>query len=382
MKPIIVTYSHFGSLTLLFKAILQELELPDERIIEPTPPSKLTIEIGSKHSPEWMCTPFKMSLGSLIESIERGANHVIQIGGIGTCRASCYGPIQRVICKDLGYDVKFISIDYHKPFDMLNDFRSVSNGFSYLRTLKAIRRIWVKNYSIDLIENLINFYRGVELVPDSTDKVAKKAHKKLFEIKRIRDIKKFHKTLPKMFKDEIEINESIQPLKVGVIGEIYAVHEPALHLDLYRRLNKLGVIARCGVSLKKFSDVPAKFNPFKKEYYKVYRKEAQPYMKQYIGGDGQESIGTTIFLKKKGWDGMVHIWPFSCIPELNAQNILPVVSKDWDMPVLPMVVDEQTGVAGYQTRLEAFIDMLRIRRDQRLEGKQPEKVTWETFNYD
>ncbi len=46
MKPVIVTYAHFGSLTLLFKAILQELELPDERIIEPTPPSKLTIEIG------------------------------------------------------------------------------------------------------------------------------------------------------------------------------------------------------------------------------------------------------------------------------------------------------------------------------------------------
>ena len=44
----IVSYPHFGSLTKLFKAVFQELELPDDRIVQPTPPSKLTIEMGSK----------------------------------------------------------------------------------------------------------------------------------------------------------------------------------------------------------------------------------------------------------------------------------------------------------------------------------------------
>ena len=377
-----ITYPHFGTLTLLFKAIFQELEVPEENIIKPISPNKEIIARGVKHSPEWMCTPFKYCLGSLLDSIDRGADRVFQIGGIGTCRASCYSPVQRVITRDLGYNVKFTSIDYHKPINMLRDFKEVSNGFSYLRTVHAIRKIWIKNYSIDLIENLINFYRAIELVEDTTDKVAEKVHEKLFSIKRIRDIKRFHKRIPGIFKEEVEVDESIVPLKVGVIGEIYAVLEPVIHLDVYRRLNKLGVAARCGVSLKKFSDIPAKINPFKKEYYKVYRQEAQPYMKEYVGGDGQESIGTTIFLKKKGWDGMVHIWPFSCIPELSAQNILPVVTNDYDMPVLPMVVDEQTGEAGYQTRLEAFVDMLYLKREERLGGKPPEKVTWETFNYD
>ena len=104
---------------------------------------------------------------------------------------------------------------------MLKDFKEVSNGFGNLKTVRAIRRIWVKNYSIDLIENLINFYRAVELERGTTDKVAEKAFEKLFEIRKIRHIKKYHKTIPKMFLDEIEINEEIQPLKVGVIGEIH-----------------------------------------------------------------------------------------------------------------------------------------------------------------
>ena len=63
----VVSYAHFGSLTKLFKAVFQELEVPDDRIVQPTPPSKLTMEIGVKHSPEWMCTPFKMCVGSIVE---------------------------------------------------------------------------------------------------------------------------------------------------------------------------------------------------------------------------------------------------------------------------------------------------------------------------
>lgn len=377
-----ITYPHFGSLTFLFREVFNVLQVPSERIIEPRKPNKQTMELGSRHSPEWMCTPFKLCLGSLLEGIERGANHVFQLGGIGTCRASCYGPVQRVICKDLGYTVKFTNIDYHKPIAMLKDFKKISNGFNTLQTIVALRKIWVKNYSLDLIENLINFYRAIESQVNTTEEIAKKALDKLFELRKIKKIKLFHRDLPKFFEKNIEIDKSIVPLRVGVIGEIYAVLEPMLNLNLYQRLNRLGVAARCGVSLKKFTDVPAKINPFKKEYYKVYRKEAKPYMKHYIGGDGQESVGTTIFLKKKGWDGMVHVWPFSCIPELSAQNVLPVVSRDYDMPVLPMVVDEQTGEAGYQTRLEAFIEMLRIKRERQYANNPISPITWSEFNYD
>ena len=64
-----ITYPHFGPLTLLFKAMFQELEVPEERIVNPSPPNKRTLAIGSEQSPEWMCTPFKLSLGSQLECI-------------------------------------------------------------------------------------------------------------------------------------------------------------------------------------------------------------------------------------------------------------------------------------------------------------------------
>ena len=377
-----ITYPHFGPMTLLFKSIFQEMEVPDERIVNPNTPNKRTLDLGSKHSPEWMCTPFKLSLGSLIECIDKGANHVFQIGGIGTCRASCYGPVQRVITDDLGYKVKFTNIDYHKPFNMLRDLQSVSNDFNTWQAIRALRKVWVKNYSLDLVEHLINFYRGVELEKGETDRLAAEVHKKLFSIHKVKEIKQYHKLIPGMFKDQIQIDEYADPLQIGIIGEIYVVLEPMLHLNLYKRLNDLGVICRNTVSLKKFTDLPAKLNPFVKEYYKIYREKAKPYMQQYAGGDGQESLGATILLREMGWDGMVHVWPFSCMPELSAQTIIPSISDDYGMPVLPLVVDEQTGEAGFQTRLEAFIDMLKIKRESERNGNPIEKISWDTFNYD
>jgi predicted nucleotide-binding protein (sugar kinase/HSP70/actin superfamily) len=50
------------------------------------------------------------------------------------------------------------------------------------------------------------------------------------------------------------------------------------------------------------------------------------------------------------------------MPEIVAQNILPKVSKQEDIPVLELVLDEQTGKAGNITRIEAFIDLVKRRK--------------------
>lgn len=48
-----------------------------------------------------------------------------------------------------------------------------------------------------------------------------------------------------------------------------------------------------------------------------------------------------------------------------AKNILPQVSKGLNMPVLSLVFNEHSGDAGVLTRVEAFIDLLKYRRDRK-----------------
>jgi len=83
-----------------------------------------------------------------------------------------------------------------------------------------------------------------------------------------------------------------------------------------------------------------------------------------VGAECNISVGNTIISKQRGYDGLIHLMPFTCMPEIVAQSILPKVSRHYDMPVLNFILDEHTGEAGMITRLEAFVDLLTRRREK------------------
>jgi len=83
-----------------------------------------------------------------------------------------------------------------------------------------------------------------------------------------------------------------------------------------------------------------------------------------IGGHAQETIGNTVLYAQKGYDGVIQIYPLTCMPEIVAESILPEVQNDIDIPVLTLIIDEMTGEAGYLTRVEAFIDLINRRREK------------------
>ena len=56
------------------------------------------------------------------------------------------------------------------------------------------------------------------------------------------------------------------------------------------------------------------------------------------------------------------------MPEIVAKSILKTVSKDLDFPIMTLVVDEMTGEAGYMTRIEAYVDLIKKRREKILIG--------------
>ncbi|MDP7470553.1 MAG: CoA protein activase, partial [Dehalococcoidia bacterium] len=107
------------------------------------------------------------------------------------------------------------------------------------------------------------------------------------------------------------------------------------------------------------------FNPFAKDYQVEIHEAARPYLSRDVGGDGWESVGEKVF-HSNHWDGMVHLAPFTCLPEIVAQNIFPATPGG--LPVLTILCDEQTGKPGMVTRLEAFVDLLWQRKRKARRG--------------
>ncbi len=91
-----------------------------------------------------------------------------------------------------------------------------------------------------------------------------------------------------------------------------------------------------------------------------------PVMELILEDLGHESITPIRPTRQTLSRGAKYAPEFACIPEIVAKSIVPKLSKDYGIPVLTLFIDEQTGSAGVQTRLEAFVDLMEQRRSRNL----------------
>ena len=156
--------------------------------------------------------------------------------------------------------------------------------------------------------------------------------------------------------------KDFDPIKIGIVGEIYVLLEPTSNLEMEEILGELGVYVERSMFLSDYAISNAVMDIFHLAGERDAKKAAFPYFKEMCGGHGRESVGNSVLFAKRGFDGIIQLSPFTCIPEIVAKSILPKVCKERGMGFLSISLDEQTGKEGLRTRLEAFTDLLFARR--------------------
>lgn len=356
-----ITYPHMGSSPIAFRMLIEKL---GHEPIMPQRPSEKTLSLGSHYAPEFACIPFKILLGTYLESLERGAEMIITSGGMGPCRAGYYGVLHEKILKDLGYNVDFVVLEppQKRAMDFIRKLGKITSGNSLPVIWDALSTTWQKLKALDHIEKLSYEIRPWEVDRNETTRTMEECYKILDSAWTREEIQKSSIKCTRLL-ETIRVDESRKPLKVGIIGEIYVVLEPAANFDILRLLGDMGVLARRSIYLAEWT----KDNTFFKgeEHVKL---AAKPYLNELVGGHGALSVGNTVLYSKEGYDGVIQLAPFACIPEIVSKSILNRVARDLDIPVLTLFLDEQTGKAGIKTRLEAFIDLMYSRRKYRQEA--------------
>ncbi|MFW6381705.1 MAG: CoA protein activase, partial [Bacillota bacterium] len=141
-------------------------------------------------------------------------------------------------------------------------------------------------------------------------------------------------------------------------GEIYLVLEPFVNLEVERKLGKLGVSVEKDIYMTSWL---LHFLHLSSEIDEI-KEAAANYLRSFVGGHGLETVGNAVRYARRGFDGVIQLAPFTCMPEIVAETILPEVSRQQGIPVLSLVFDEHTGDAGLITRLEAFVDLLKRKK--------------------
>ncbi|WZL74140.1 acyl-CoA dehydratase activase-related protein [Clostridiaceae bacterium 35-E11] len=360
-----ITFPHMGNTYIALKTVFEELGV---EVIVPPKCNKNTLELGTKYSPELMCVPFKITVGNYIESIKNGADTMFMWGGCDVCRIGYYNMLQKQILKELGYAIDIIAVEPFQSIKEIQNFlhklKQVSNISSYSKILIAfIRGIKLLN-KVDAFDDLVHQIRPREINIGEVDRFYQSFEKEVKAVKgyqqTVQVIEKYEKML-----QNVKIDTNKEVLKIGIVGEIYTVVEPFINLELIKRLGNMGVEVHRSVTASAFIKEQIDFIPFIQSDKKTVHHAAKSYLDTEIGGHARHTIGNTALYGEKKFDGVIHLLPFTCMPEIVAQSILPTVEKQKNIPVLKLVLDEMTGEVGYMTRIEAFVELLKQRKEKR-----------------
>ncbi len=355
-----ITFPHLGNLWIPVRAFFSSLGL---HVVVPPPTTKRTLSIGAKHTPDGACLPLKVTVGNFIEAVELGADTIFMVGGIGPCRLGYYCELQRYALARAGCDAQLVVVEPPRTDlrGLTQTLRIVKRRATFGQIVEAGRLAWAKFQAVDALEEAANMARWRETAPGKVDAGLRRGLA-LLDAAETCDAALGAAEQALCDLARCTAARSDPTARVGVVGEIYVVMEPAVNMDICRKLGRLGVQAIQPIAFSRWIEEHVVRDLARWMPRPDILSQARPYLRHFVGGHGVESVAHSVEMARSGLDGVVHIAPMTCMPEIVAQSILCAVSKSEDIPVMSVAVDEHTADVGFDTRLEAFCDLLQTRR--------------------
>ena len=359
-----VTFPHMGYLNIPVSNMLTNLGVD---VIEAPPITKKTVELGSRYSPEGVCLPYKINMGNFLEGIELGADTLVTVCGAGKCRQGFYNTVQKISLSEK------VPLEFHTIDTTENFFK---NLYVFLQTVapNASRFAIAKNIflgiktltALDAINNAKNYYGARTKNADTIINIYQNGLQQLGQCHTFKEINS-KKTDITAQMQAAATDIASEPVKIGLIGELYLLLEPYINHNIEDLLIKQGVEVKKFVYTGDyaFSQIILRTLGLYNEETD-YLKQARPYLNYHVGGDGLKSVGTALWYTRHHYDGIIHLYPFGCMPEIVAQYALKNISKDFDTPMLTLSIDEHASDVGIITRLEAFIDCLKRKQNMKI----------------
>lgn len=344
-----VTFPHWGNYTPAFKILFEKLGL---EVVPPEKTNLKAIEEGVKLSPELFCFPFKVNVGNYLPALKKGTDTILMWENIGgRCRFRYYWVVQEKVLREAGFNVTVLNLNSKNFLSRLKEIKKETKT-SFFQILSALSLGLRELKFIEALEKKASFLRPREKSRGQSDFILTEALEKLNAVETGRELSRLQKEIWRKF-SEVKIDKNKDVLKVGLIGEIYTVTDQAVNFDLEKKLGRMEIEVFREMSLSYF----LKHGIFRWKNWLIQRK-VKPYLKSSVGGHGQDAIKEMLDYAKHGFDGVIQLLPFGCLPETMVRPILQKIHQETGIPFLSLSLDEQVAEAGINTRLEAFVDVV------------------------
>jgi len=374
------------------------------RQAEPLPMSdEKTLELGRKFSSGKECYPCILTTGDIMkkalsEDFDKQRSAFFMPTAYGPCRFGQYNKFHRMVLDDHGFDdVPIVILDQTRG-GFEKDLMNLGADFKILA--------WKGIVITDMMQKLARHIRPYEVEKGRTDDLYKRLLAELCErVERRQRLDSFAEYVRREF-EKIPVDRSRPKPKIGIVGEIYVRCNSFANNFVGRRIEELGgevsfpaleewVNYISWVRIQDFIQ-DKDIKGLLKEYLSalVQRQQARGIQRRFRGmidcflhespaskvlelgerylppairGEAVLSLGRAVEYAHHGFDGVVNLVPFQCMPGTVVNALLNLFQKDYPhIPILKLAFDGLSQ-GTEETRLEAFMYQARQHLQRRLE---------------
>lgn len=368
-------------------AAMRAHNLPAE-VLEPT--NTDTLALGLHYCIGRECLPCLTTTGDILHRAQQPdfdpeTSAIFMPTTTGSCRFGHYNVLQKTILDQEGLE----GIEFLSP-SATNSYQGFGDRPTQLRLL-----IWQGAVAIDLLIRLLHQYRPYEQHTGQTDQIYKQCLDRILVAIEEGGGKKLVEAMRYVAQqfEALPIDKSQQRPVIGIVGEIYLRFNFTVNMGLVRQVEALGGEAQIASIIEWLYYTNWDYKNTSRsegkplEYLKIiaadmYQRHLEhnllkpvehllrhahethtsilmdnlmPYYHPDLASEAILSMGAAIDFGKRGFDGIINVMPFSCMPGIITAGMAPRIRADLNnIPWLDISYDAQ-GDTNIKTRLEAFL---------------------------
>ncbi len=149
-------------------------------------------------------------------------------------------------------------------------------------------------------------------------------------------------------KRRLQVVKTGEFLNIAVIGHPYNLYDSYINMNLLKKLKDNGVDI---ITIEMVDE-------------NIINEKSNILTKKIFWNFGRKAVGSTMhLLDRSDVDGILYVTSFGCgVDSFVGYIVERMVRRRENISFMALTIDEHSGEAGMNTRLEAFIDMIRWRK--------------------
>ncbi len=146
-------------------------------------------------------------------------------------------------------------------------------------------------------------------------------------------------------------------LRIGVVGGEHILSELDSIMAVVKGVAERGILLDWRSGFRMLARASDETLAPLKERCRRYLHDAPATSEIFSCAHALESV-------EEGYDGILHVYAFGCMPQTALKPVLQRVAQDASVPLLSLSIGDRFAEEGLENRLEAFIDLLEARKSK------------------